>query len=183
MAGADERNPQRRSSDVILALAGLALASPADRTFRAGVTLPSLSHPGLEVGVRQHLGDSRWHAGVDLATWVNPRDSFHVQATPQLGVDQARPSGRHLAAELGVGVASESLILGHALDLSDGSSVRSWDHRLWVVPQVSGRVSWRHDRRFPVFLGLTVGHELAPGRSGGTVVTVDLGLLLRPKDS
>ena len=168
---------------MLLLLTGLALAQPSDRAVSAGVTLPWLSHPGLVVGVRQDLGDGVWSAGIDLAGWVNPRDSLHAQATPQLGAAWVRPSGRHLAVDLGVGLASESLIIGHELDLSDGRSVRSWDHQLWVVPQVSSQLSWNHERRFPRFLGLTVGQQLAPGRHGGTVITVELGFLLRREGS
>ncbi|MCP4805207.1 MAG: hypothetical protein GY913_19115 [Proteobacteria bacterium] len=162
---------------MILLLAGLAQADPAQRSLTAGITLPWLSHPGLVVGAQQPLGEGVWFAGVDLAGWVNPRDSLHAQATPKLGAAWVRPSGRHLSADLGVGLASESLILGHELDLGDGSSTRTWDHQFWVVPQVSTQVSWRHDRRFPVFLGLTLGQPLAPGRNGGTVLTVDFGLV------
>ena len=163
---------------MMMLLAGLALAQPPERVVAAGVTLPWLSHPGLMVGARQAVGDGVWFAGIDLAGWVNPRDSLHAQATPQVGATWDRPRGRRLSTDLGVGFASESLIIGHELDLGDGRSVRSWDHQWWVVPQVSSQISWRHDQRLPMFLGLTVGQQLAPGRRGGTVFTVDLGFLL-----
>lgn len=162
-----------------LLLVTAALAAPAAPALTLGATLPWGIHPGLEVGVRQPLG-ARLHAGADVAGWVNLRDSQHAQVTPQLGVSWQPPAGPRLVVEVGVGVQAERLVLRHELDLSDGSSVRVWDTQLWAVPQLSTRLMWRQHRRVPLFVGMSVGQELAPSRNGGTVLTLDLGVTLRP---
>lgn len=167
---------------MIWLLTSLALAQPSLPQISAGLTLPSLSHPGLVLGIRQGLGAQRLQVGLDLAGWGNPRDSLHAQLTPQLGAVWQRPNGVRIAGSIGVGLGVERRITGHTLDLANGSSVRSWEPQLWAVPQVSTRLSWRLERQFPVFLGLTVGQQLARQHNGGTVLTVNLGILLRRRD-
>lgn len=164
---------------MFLLLVTAAQAAPDAPALTVGATLPWGIHPGLELGVRQPLG-AQMHAGVDVAGWVNLRDSHHAQVTPQLGVSLQPPGGPRLVFELGVGVQGERQVLRHELDLSDGSSVRVWNTQLWAVPQLSTRLMWRQDRRVPLFVGMSVGQELASGRNGGTVVTLDLGVILRP---
>ena len=171
-----------------LLLAGLALAQqafpkPALQGISVGLTLPSLSHPGLVLGVRPEFGAKGWQGGLDLAGWVNPSDSLHGQLTPQLGVVWQRPSGLRIAGSLGVGLGVEQRITGHSLNLADGSSQRSWERQIWAVPQLSTRLSWRHERQFPVFLGLTLGQQMARKENGGTVLTVDFGVLISRKES
>ncbi len=169
-----------------LLLAGLALAEPSapppQRTLALGLSLPYLSQPGVVLGARQELGTQGWQWGLDLAGWVNPSDAVHGQLTPQLGRAWQRPSGLRLSGSLGLGLGVERRITEHALELGEGGSQRSWERQTWVVPELSTRLSWRHERRFPVFLDLSVGQQLAPQHNGGTVVTVDVGVLLSTRE-
>lgn len=157
-------------------------AAAAPQQISLGLTAPYLSQPGLVVGVRQGLGSERWQLGVDLAGWVNPSDALHGQLTPQFGAVWERPSGLHIAGAFGVGLGVERRITEHALDLGDGGSQRSWERRIWAVPELTARLSWRHQRRFPVFLDLSLGQQLAPQSNGGTVLTVDFGVLLSTRE-
>lgn len=169
-----------------LLLAGLALAEPStlppQRTLALGLSLPYLSQPGVVLGARQDLGTQGWQWGLDLAGWVNPSDAVHGQLTPQLGRSWQRPSGLHVSGSLGLGLGVERRVTEHTLDLGDGSSQRAWERQLWAVPELTTRLSWRHERRFPVFLDLSVGQQLARQHNGGTVLTVDLGVLFSPPE-
>ncbi|MFT5582524.1 MAG: hypothetical protein ACI9VR_000100 [Cognaticolwellia sp.] len=155
---------------------------PPQQWMALGLTLPSLSHPGLVLGGRREVG-AAWQLGLDLAGWVNPSDSLHGQLTPQLGAVWQRPSGLRIVGSIGLGLGVERRITGHMLDLADGSSQRSWESQVWAVPQISTQLSWRHERQFPLFLGFTLGQQLAQESNGGTVLTVNFGVLLSRRES
>ena len=143
----------------------------------AGLTAPWFINPGVDVGMRREL-EAPWvlHAGADLGLWVNPQDSRNLQLTPQVGWTWASARGPRVAAEVGVGLIAEDRILTRELDLATGTSKPTRSRHLWVVPQAGVRLSWRHDRRWPRFVGLSVGQTLSPAESGSTVVTLDFGL-------
>lgn len=146
-------------------------------TAFAGLTAPWFINPGVELGLRRDL-EAPWalHAGVDLGLWVNPQDSRNLQLTPQVGWSWASERGPRVAAELGLGLIAENRILTRELDLATGASTPSRSQHLWLAPQAGVRLSWRHHRRLPRFVGLSVGQALSPSESGSTVVTLDFGL-------
>ena len=162
------------------------LVQPSPQALSLGLTLPWLSQPGLILGLRRDLGATRWQGGLDLAGWVNPKDSFHGQLTPQFGAEWQRlgdDGTLRIASTVGVGLGLESRTTERSLNLADGSSEGVWEQQLWAVPQLSTRLSWRHSRQFPVFLDLSVGQQLAWESNGGTVFTVTFGVLLSGKEN
>lgn len=162
----------------------MATAVAAEPVLQVGFTAPYAVMPGVRVGLRNALGtDARRTpalvVGADVATYVDPGDHVSALLGGTVGVRWLRDNGLGFTVEAGLAAVTDRQTLAVTVDLASGDRTRDREWRAWILPTVTGRVSWRNLRRFGGYTGLSLGQEIGFGRNGAFVVTLDAGLRAR----
>lgn len=170
----------------MLALLVTAAAMAASPTLQVGLTAPYAVQPGMRIGLRQPIRtwDGRKSTaalivGGDIASYVNFGNHMSGLGGGTAGVRWQRDGGFGLAVEGGLAAVADYQTLGVAVDLGSGELTPDREWRVWLVPTVAGRLSWRGDERIGAYTGLSVGPEIGFGRDGALTFTVDAGLRVR----
>ena len=170
---------------VLLWSSAAAAASPP-LVLQLGVMAPYGIQPGLRLGARQRVrtwagprSEGALLLGGDVAGYAAPGDHISGLAGVTAGARWQREGGFAVAVEGGLALTADRQRLGARVDLATGALEPEHEWRLWLLPTVTGRLSWRGDRPLGLYTGLAVGPQLGFGRDGALSFTADAGVRIR----
>lgn len=164
----------------------VATSLAGESALQVGLTAPYAVMPGIRVGRRTPLRppaspdrSTTVVYGADIAAYVDPGDHVSGLVAPAVGLRWLRPSGLGVTVEAGLAIVVDRQTLSVTVDLGSGGRSQGREWRLWLVPSVGGRLSWRNQRRFGGYAGLSAGQEIGFSRDGAFVFTLDAGVRVR----